>query len=607
MPNVIPVLYGAIVTLPSLILPTLGTRTEDATPTLATGDVQINKDNGGWVNVTNLPTTGASPVVLILTAAESTCKSAIIRFKDQTSPAEWDQVFIDISTYGNASAFDIRLAGTDGKSLVSTDAQDLSSTLSVNTKTFTAGAITDAAFAAATYPKALRTATAQSGAAGYIQLDASAGATDNTWIGCGIKIVSGTGVGQARTIIHYVGSTQKAYVDRVWATNPAVDSVFVIQLGKLTVDIQVTGLAQAGAAYTITLPASAVATVNYYDGSIVSIISGTGVGQARIISSYAASQIATVSEPWSVTPDTTSVCIVRGLGEINIGAILGTAISTPVTAGILDVNIKNMNNVAATSITAVNANQGTTQPINFTGTGASALTKADLIDIASAAVNTALAQLGVNVVTQANIDFGDLQKASLNAATPDSVTGSVNSVTNDVGITQSAADKVWGSTVSLGATLLTNLRAMVWDELLSVSRTALSFGSKIKNWVLSSVDNKVLISTDVQDLSATLSINTKAIAGSVTAATNLASSANTISNGTVDNTAFTATTTELESNNITDSETNLHKGRSIVFKTGHLAKEYANITAYSLVSGRGHFTYTLLSSAPSNADTFEVF
>jgi outer membrane murein-binding lipoprotein Lpp len=148
---------------------------------------------------------------------------------------------------------------------------------------------------------------------------------------------------------------------------------------------------------------------------------------------------------------------------------------------------------------------------------------------------------------------------------------------------------------------------MVWDELLSVSRTALSFGSKIKNWVLSSVDNKVLISTDVQDLSATLSINTKAIAGSVTAATNLASSANTISNGTVDNTAFTATTTELESNNITDSETNLHKGRSIVFKTGHLAKEYANITAYSLVSGRGHFTYTLLSSAPSNADTFEVF
>jgi hypothetical protein len=606
MPNVIPVLYGAIVTLPSLILPTLGTRTEDATPTLATGDVQINKDNGGWVNVTNLPTTGASPVVLILTAAESTCKSAIIRFKDQTSPAEWDQVFIDISTYGNASAFDIRLAGTDGKSLVSTDAQDLSSTLSVNTKTFTAGAITDAAFAAATYPKALRTATAQSGAAGYIQLDASAGATDNTWIGCGIKIVSGTGVGQARTIIHYVGSTQKAYVDRVWATNPAVDSVFVIQLGKLTVDIQVTGLAQAGAASTITLPASAVATVNYYDGSIVSIISGTGVGQARIISSYAASQIATVSEPWSVTPDTTSVCIVRGLGEINIGAILGTAISTPVTAGILDVNIKNMNNVAATSITAVNANQGTTQPINFTGTGASALTKADLIDIASAAVNTALAQLGVNVVTQANIDFGDLQKASLNAATPASVTGSVNSVTNDVGITQSAADKVWGSTVSLGATLLTNLRAMVWDELLSVSRTALSFGSKIKNWVLSSVDNKILISTDVQDLSTTLGVNMKAINSVSAAAQKLALSAPTMITGTVTNAIFAPTATQFEVSDITNAATDFFKNRTAIFTSGALIGQARGITGYSLQGSNGRFTVDALTSAPSNGDIFII-
>jgi hypothetical protein len=115
----------------------------------------------------------------------------------------------------------------------------------------------------------------------------------------------------------------------------------------------------------------------------------------------------------------------------------GTNVSSPATAGIPDVNIKNMNNVAATSITAVNANQGTTQPLNFTGTGSSALVKVDVTDIATAAVatgsaqlgvnlvniagsavSTSSAQLGVNVVTQANIDFGALQKTSLNAATP---------------------------------------------------------------------------------------------------------------------------------------------------------------------------------------------
>ena len=183
-----------------------------------------------------------------------------------------------------------------------------------------AGGITDASFAAATYPKALRTATAQSGAAGYIQLDASAGATDNIWVGCSIKIVSGTGVGQARTIIMYVASTQRAYVDKVWATNPANDSVFVINVGKLTVDVLTVGIAAAGASTTITLSAPAVATNEYYDGAIVLIVSGTGLGQSRVISGYVGStKVATVSDAWAVAPDNTSVYVVQGLGDVEVG------------------------------------------------------------------------------------------------------------------------------------------------------------------------------------------------------------------------------------------------------------------------------------------------
>jgi hypothetical protein len=85
-------------------------------------------------------------------------------------------------------------------------------------------------------------------------------------------------------------------------------------------------------------------------------------------------------------------------GRIDAGKILGTAISTPATAGILDVNVKNMNNVAGSGITAVNANQGTTQPLNFTGTAGSALVKSDMVDVAGAAVSTAAAQIGVNAV-----------------------------------------------------------------------------------------------------------------------------------------------------------------------------------------------------------------
>lgn len=76
----------------------------------------------------------------------------------------------------------------------------------------------------------------------------------------------------------------------------------------------------------------------------------------------------------------------------------GTAVASPATAGIPDVNVKNINNVAATSVTTINANLGTTQPVNFTGTGASALAKSDMVDIAGAAVSTSSAQIGANVV-----------------------------------------------------------------------------------------------------------------------------------------------------------------------------------------------------------------
>ncbi len=89
---------------------------------------------------------------------------------------------------------------------------------------------------------------------------------------------------------------------------------------------------------------------------------------------------------------------VTGVPKVDMVDILGTAVSTPATAGILDINVKNMNNVAATSITAINANVGTTQPLNFTGTAGSALVKSDMVDIAGAAVSTSSAQIGVNSV-----------------------------------------------------------------------------------------------------------------------------------------------------------------------------------------------------------------
>jgi hypothetical protein len=69
------------------------------------------------------------------------------------------------------------------------------------------------------------------------------------------------------------------------------------------------------------------------------------------------------------------------------------------TSGVVQSDAAKINGVATSSVTTISANVGTTQPLNFTGTGASALVKSDMVDVAGAAVSTTSAQIGVNVVS----------------------------------------------------------------------------------------------------------------------------------------------------------------------------------------------------------------
>lgn len=66
--------------------------------------------------------------------------------------------------------------------------------------------------------------------------------------------------------------------------------------------------AQAGAASTITLDASASAVDSFYLGQQVVLTSGTGAGQVRLITGYVGStKVATVGSAWATNPDNTSV------------------------------------------------------------------------------------------------------------------------------------------------------------------------------------------------------------------------------------------------------------------------------------------------------------
>lgn len=69
----------------------------------------------------------------------------------------------------------------------------------------------------------------------------------------------------------------------------------------------ISGQAQAGAAGSITLAATAFATNNVYNGMLIEIIGGTGAGQVRTITAYnGTTKVATVSPNWTTNPDATS-------------------------------------------------------------------------------------------------------------------------------------------------------------------------------------------------------------------------------------------------------------------------------------------------------------
>ncbi len=116
-----------------------------------------------------------------------------------------------------------------------------------------------------------------------------------------------------------------------------------------------TGTAQTGASGSITLDSSASAVDDFFNGCLIVTTGGTGSGQARICSDYVGStKVASVAVNWATNPDSSTTFTVylpwgRQFSDGNNLAWNGTAVSTPATAGIPDVNVKNIDNDAASA------------------------------------------------------------------------------------------------------------------------------------------------------------------------------------------------------------------------------------------------------------------
>jgi hypothetical protein len=180
-----------------------------------------------------------------------------------------------------------------------------------------------------------------------------------------VYIVSGTGAGQCRIIMQYVGSTRMATVHRSWRTLPDATSDYVIAAYGDTTSVN-EGLAQGGSPTTITLNVDASSIDGTYVGQLVFIVSGTGEDQCGMVTAYnGTTKVATVDVGngggWLVTPDTTTAYVMMPASPVIVSA--ASACASQIAAikaktdvlgftvpGHVDCNIQYVNDVAVKGV-----------------------------------------------------------------------------------------------------------------------------------------------------------------------------------------------------------------------------------------------------------------
>ncbi len=182
------------------------------------------------------------------------------------------------------------------------------------------------------------------------------------------------------------------------------------------------------------------------------------------------------------------------------------------------------------------------------------------------------------------------------------VVPTVTTLTNDAGITQAGADKVWLSASRTLTAFSTALALSVWDVLTASIVTANSIGLLIKtnlDAVLSAIKAKTdSLTFTVANL---IDANILRLNGVAASAQNLEKSASVIYRGSV---TGVATTTTLIDSALTQANTDHWKGRIVIFTSGALTYQATDITAFDPALDK--LTFTALTNAPAGADTYVI-
>lgn len=236
-------------------------------------------------------------------------------------------------------------------------------TTATNVSNVASGAIIRASFAADTGLQSIRSNTAQAGAATSITLDAAASSVTDFYKNALIVITGGIGLLQARLCTAYDGTTKIATVGNAWATNPNSSSTFAVMADDVPAGTTAPTTAQIATAIWTDLLAS----------SDFSTASSIGKLLKDDIDAAISSRMATYTQPTGflltsfpngTVASTTNITSATG---IDVTKWLGTAAAPPATAGVVEVNVKNFNNLAAVALPLVPTVAGRTLDVSAGG------------------------------------------------------------------------------------------------------------------------------------------------------------------------------------------------------------------------------------------------
>lgn len=208
----------------------------------------------------------------------------------------------------------------------------------------------------------------------------------------------------------YAGGTAKLEVDVAkWlGTAPLTPLIAGVPLVMDRTAVRANTCQAGGTSYQVTLDASASSTDDFYKNMLITILTGTGAGQTRIISGYnGTTKVASTTPAWVSHPDATSTFVIERQNFVNVKQWNDGNVSTPTNSGIPIIEV---GYVGSTAVTANNALIGV-NVVSWKGSAAPAMT------------GDAYARLGapigasISADIQVIDDFVDTEIAAIKAVT----------------------------------------------------------------------------------------------------------------------------------------------------------------------------------------------